>query len=197
MTNEPTIIHISGESGCGKTTLGKQLKGLFKNIVVIDTDAFYQFDDDQGKLLIEKRDTLSEKDYIVFFNDNFQKIIKNINEKNSDKIIIYTGLLDHMSFYGVYNKIDTPNKFYYDTDIDVFLQRFYIRLASNLPSFVDRVINDEYYIEDSKTLIEKFKKTKENHVKMGYLVLEKEELISKIKEIVELHEKKHQKITIN
>lgn len=89
------LFHISGTSGSGKTTIGKQLENI-KNTVVIDTDDI----DDKNALKI-----LSDPQFTYLFENSktingFWNILDKKNndtllellEKNKDKNIILVGM---------------------------------------------------------------------------------------------------------
>ena len=79
--NKNIIIHISGASGVGKTTMGTQLKKKFgKNIVVKDTD----------DLMSEFISSIGGK-FINFDSIKYQNYIDNFINKQT-KPIIFVGL---------------------------------------------------------------------------------------------------------
>ena len=57
------IIHISGFHGSGKTTLGKKIEKMFKDIIVYDTDGFIQHHTKEGKQLLQLDKLKKWKEY--------------------------------------------------------------------------------------------------------------------------------------
>lgn len=180
MSHTQIIVHISGESGTGKSTLGEELQKLFCNdVFVYDTDFLYNNTD-----LLTKCENTTREEYLIFYKETFQKSIEKFNKDNSDKIIIYVGLLDHMSIYNVYNEIKTKYKFYYTVDISILLQRFYSRLAYTLHKYIKDVVDDKYPIPSSSEIIKRSIETKKIHINMGYEPLNREEIIEKLKTLI-------------
>ena len=72
------IIHVCGNSGVGKTTLGNKLKDKFRN-----------------KIVVEDTDNLREefiKHNKIFDKEEYQKYIDNFVKANSSKPIVFVGL---------------------------------------------------------------------------------------------------------
>ncbi len=108
------IIHITGVSGSGKTSLGNKLRRTAKNTVVIDTD---DIDDKNATDIIENKKYNSyfcEKKMNKFFDlrakmnySDVKKIIKQCEDSN--KTLIFIGL----SFYGKADPINYADYKYY------------------------------------------------------------------------------------
>lgn len=140
------IIHISGPSGAGKTTLGNKLIYKFgKNIVVKDID--------------DLRYDFIKKEYGGFNKINawkpekYQEYIDNFVKKNKQKPIVFVGL-NHMPWW---NK-----RLYYDMHPT---HKFYIKLNSDLifKQKCSRFLEDVFVEHRENTLKNIIKNEKETH----------------------------------
>lgn len=113
---EKIIIHITGTSGAGKTTLGEKLIQTFKNnIVVKDLDEFSsQFEKETG---LSNDNENYEKKYQEYIN----KYIK----KNNNKPIVFVGVNNNPWWNKkLYYNLHSTHCYFIDLDIDtIFIQR--------------------------------------------------------------------------
>ena len=189
-------IHISGASGSGKSTLGEKLQKIYGNkIFVVDTDSFFQPYNENGKLLLKKRKELNKEEYIEFYKDLFVKEIENVSKKYKDKIVVYVGLLDNMSYYGVFAEWNFDYKLYLDVPMNILLKRYYNRLSEFDDSYWDKVETGDRNVESSEELIRESKISKKDHISMGYKMLDYNNLIEKVKKIIDSD--KNEEIDIN
>ena len=110
------IIHISGPSGAGKTTLGTKLK--------------YKYD---GKIVVKDIDDLRfdfiKKEYPKFKIDKwnaekYQKYIDDFIKKNNKKPIVFVGL-NHMPWWNkrLYYNMHPNHKFYIKLNTDIIFKQ--------------------------------------------------------------------------
>ena len=78
------IIHISGVSGAGKTTLGNKLKEQFKNKIVVK-----DIDDLRTEFIKKYYDN---KKFDIIDKEEYQIYINNFIKKHSSKPLIFVGL---------------------------------------------------------------------------------------------------------
>ena len=117
------IIHISGTTGSGKTTLGKKLKETFGSKIIVE-DLDYLFREYVTKNNIEKLEIIKYEKYLSDY----------INQQNTKKILILVGLNINLLNYrkGISNEyykiIPTPTyKFYIDFSIKNMLDAKFVR----------------------------------------------------------------------
>jgi hypothetical protein len=95
---KPIIIHISGASGSGKTSLGDELQRLYPlKIAVKDTDEFIQPQNKAGKLLQSMRNSKSynAKEYEKKWREIIDSKVTKFIKSNPNKIIVFTGLMNN------------------------------------------------------------------------------------------------------
>jgi len=115
------LIHVTGFTGSGKTTLGSELNKKYENkIYVKDFDDLYGEFTNQTEII----------DYQIYMN-------KFIDEHN-DKPLILVGLDADLCLGPIENpkmngyNIDTKYKFYIDIDIETNLQQWFYRQIEKL-----------------------------------------------------------------
>lgn len=120
------IIHISGPSGAGKTTIGKKLKAYYKNkIIVKDLD-------DLRKEFI--KEYYGNKEWSIINKSAYQKFIYSFISHCS-KPLIFVGL-NNMPFWhkNVYYDLRADHKFYIHLANDIVLKqkclRFFTKMAN-------------------------------------------------------------------
>jgi adenylate kinase family enzyme len=119
--NNNLIIHISGASGAGKTTLGEKLSEEFSDkIIVKDLDRLRnEFLKEEYK--DKKMDEIKE----IWNEGKYQQWIDNYIDKNKDKPIVLVGLnnipwVNKFSYYNMHSQ----HNFYINLDFDtIFKQR--------------------------------------------------------------------------
>jgi adenylate kinase family enzyme len=135
------IIHISGSSGTGKTTLGKSLKMKYlSKIIVLDLDDLLH--EHLDKLVTLKKST----SFIVKnFNTLHQEFIDKIITKYKFKIIIFVGLSfdlpkgRRIELYGkpafLHNlkyDVHADKKFFIDIPEELHMKRLFLRSMDEL-----------------------------------------------------------------
>lgn len=156
--NASLIIHISGASGAGKTTLGNKLKDDFGDqIVVKDLDDlrmefvnfFYG-----GYKNIRKNDKLEKESNFKWNSEKYQEYIDEfINDQT--KPIVFVGL-NHMFWFDkdLYYNLYANYKFYIDIDLDLIFEQA-----------CRRFIN-QYFVEYQDYLIRKLIKNNKKAIEM-------------------------------
>ena len=137
------IIHISGPSGAGKTTLGEKLTKRFgKKITVKDIDDL-------------------RRDFIRYYYDNkifqlidkvgYQKYIDNFIKKHSSKPIVFVGL-NHMPWWHAnhYYNMHANNNYFIDLDDKTILRQLCKRLLLHLANSESEM---EYLIDNNENYI--------------------------------------------
>lgn len=189
-----TIIHISGPSGAGKTTLGNKLKYKYDNkIIVKDID--------------DLRHDFIKIEYPKFKIDKwnaekYQSFIDNFIKKNSKKPIVFVGL-NHMPWWNkrLYYDMHPEHKFYIKLDTKTvfkqkcgrFIEDVFIK---NKEQMLNDIVNDEKttvkHISNSyknECSYEKTKKMNEiwnNDYKLqGYKFLTRDQIFDNICDILD------------
>ena len=184
------IIHISGASGCGKTTFGNKLKKTFKNkIIVKDLDIL------RDKHIEKTYDTtqkwnIDEKKYQKYIDDFIKK---------QNKPIIFVGLNDNiLGNKKLYYDLHSKYNFYIDIDDKIILRQKFLRLLKDLPNDIiamkDLVDNNKKFVENIKwalnetcnldNLIKMNNKWKKDYKKQNYKFMSIDDIYKKIKKIL-------------
>lgn len=172
--NKNIIIHISGASGVGKTTMGTQLKKKFgKNIVVKDTD----------DLMSEFISSIGGK-FINFDSIKYQNYIDNFINKQT-KPIIFVGLYNVDVTKEPYNMRSTYN-FYITLDKNIiFIQRcnrlfkkYLLNKDSN--NFKSKLKN----ACDYDLIMKQINEWDNYYKKYNFLFLSKEKIITKVSQLI-------------
>lgn len=196
---EKIIIHISGPSGAGKTTLGNKLKYKYSDkIIVADIDDL-RFDfvkKEYGgfsQFKFNKRDAWNEHRYQKFI-DNFIK--------KQNKPIIFVGL-NNMPWWNnnLYYDMHPDYKFYIKIKTDIvfkqkcgrFIEQVFIK---NKEKMLNNIIKDEaptikyisngYKNECSYNQVKKMNKKWNNDYKIqGYKFLSREKIFNSVSVILD------------
>ena len=183
------IIHISGPSGVGKTTLGKKLESSYSNKIVVK-----DIDDLQREFI---KDHYAGKKWEIIDKDAYQKYINNyINKIN--KPLIFVGL-NHMPWWHkeLYYDMHSTHNFYINLNDETIIKQKCIRhlrklsdLENNETAMNNLINNNEKFIRlitkriknecDVKLIINRNKKLNEDYKKQGYIFLSREEIYDKV-----------------
>lgn len=141
------IIHISGVSGAGKTTLGNKLKDkLGSKIVVKDLDDLRD-EFVKNTYNVNKSWTLEENKYQQYINDFI---------KSQNKPIIFVGLNDNpLGQKKIYYNLHSNHKYFIDIDDMTAVKQKCLRLLNDIQND-DGAIND--LINNNKRFVERFQK---------------------------------------
>lgn len=190
------IIHISGASGVGKTTLGNKLINKYGNkIVVKDIDHL-------------RNDFIKEYygyiEFDIIDKDAYQQFIDNYIDK-INKPLIFVGLNNmpwwHKDLY--YNMHSTYN-FYINLNDEIMIKQKCIRyltedlkeILKNEMAINDMVNNNKKFIEivtegikrecDASEIIKYSNKWKEAYEHQGYIIISREEIYVIVCKILDL-----------
>ena len=186
------IIHISGASGSGKTTIGIKLKKHYKTKVIV-------------KDLDELRDEHIKKTYDTskgwsIDEVKYQKYIDDFVNKQK-KPIIFVGLNDnHLGTINIYYNVHSQYNFYIDIDDNVIIQqkceRFILKFLPEILKHEKKDIteNNEFFIKQvtralkeecsSKKTKKQNNKWKKDYVKQGYKLMTREKIYNKILSLI-------------
>lgn len=194
--NENLIIHISGPSGAGKTTIGNILKEKFKNkIIVKDIDELRSefIDNEYGKNFNWKN--FDSTKYQLFIDEFIYK---------QKKPIIFVGL-NHMPWHNkkLYYNVHSQHNFYIKIDDMIVVKQKCLRfindelqdiitnkkviedITKNNKKFVKLInesINRECGITFTKKLNQMWNK---DYKKQGYKFMSRENIIKHTSNIIE------------
>lgn len=195
--NNHLIIHICGPSGSGKTTLGDKLKNKFGDKIIVK-----DLDDLRDEHIKEAYDT--SKGWSID-EVKYQKFIDDFVDKQK-KPIIFVGLNDnHLGVKKMYYNTRSQYNFYIDIDDKEILKQKCLRMLTK------EVPNDEYAMKDLvennnefikgmkfavdgacnlKKMIKKNKKIKKDYEKQDYTFMTREDIFSRVSEIITKYENK-------
>jgi len=182
------IIHISGASGSGKTTMGNNIKKKYKNKIIVKDldDLFLEFMNEKGYNWNKK---FNPKIYQKYINDFINK---------QHKPIIFVGLnMDMWHNPEHYYDVKADYKFYIDMDIETIFkqkcERFIRKIfGERINDFLENVISNEKETmkrisemmkkyECSFNAIKKInKKRNKDYKKMGYNFMNQKNIYQKI-----------------
>ena len=152
------IIHISGFTGSGKSTLGDKLRKKFKSkIVVKDTNEFIQPNTKEGKYLLSLDYSPSNRIiYKKLWKQTLKEKFAEFIESHPNKIIIFVGSLDSFSWEGEIYKISADHKIVLDICTEELYKRYYTRIAKNKnPNYWRCLIDGDCGIYGSRVLLHK------------------------------------------
>ena len=134
------IIHISGVSGAGKTTLGNKLKEQFKNkIIVKDID-------DLRTEFIKKY--YGNKKFDIIDKEEYQIYINNFIKKHSSKPLIFVWI-NHIPWWNknYYYNIHSTYNYFIDLDDETIIKQKCKRLLlewANSKEDMDYLVSNNY-----------------------------------------------------
>jgi adenylate kinase family enzyme len=198
------IIHIVGNIGSGKTTLGNQLKKLYEDkIILIDTDKIKKEIIQKQYKSISKIQKVSQTgEWINIYFTELTKILK----KNNDKIIILTGV-SHLKIASYKKKLTQmiDYKFGIEEDLNKSYKKYVKRELLNIKKkltikTIDKIIqqksenitiysiykHDMTYPYDFSFYVKLNSMFKNQNLKYGYKYLKSNLLLDKIDEIISL-----------
>lgn len=183
------VVHISGTSGSGKTTLGHLIQKKYKNpksLVVCDTDNFIQHNTKEGKLLNKIAKTKNKKEYVKVWRKIIRDKIDKIIEENSNKLIIFVGLLNNWAWDNTPYNLHIPcEKFFLDVPLSEIIKRYYLRISQTEQEVSEKqskwywncVANAECHIRGSEQIIKNYNFDVEWHAKHGYKMMSDKKII--------------------
>ena len=128
--NNNLIIHISGCSGAGKTTLGEKLLEKFSDKIIVK-----DLDNLRSEFLKEeyKDKKMNEIKKEIWNEGKYQQWIDNYIDKNKDKPIVLVGLnnipwVNKFSYYNMHSK----HNFYINLDFDTIFKQRCSRFMDNI-----------------------------------------------------------------
>ena len=146
------IMHIGGAPGCGKTYLGKQIKSIYKDLKVVDTDMikdkFIEKPIEENMEIMEKLTNFSAtgkktKKQIKLENqyeENYKKYVINKFKKLHKQKQKYL-LVGHFFMFDDYMiDVDTNHKIYMNIEKETLFKRRNSRLLK------DMIKNKEYFM---------------------------------------------------
>lgn len=189
------IIHISGASGAGKTTLGNKLINKYGNQIVVK-----DIDDLRTDFIKEH---YVDVEWNIIDKDAYQQFIDNYIDK-INKPLIFVGLNNmpwwHKNLY--YNMHSTHN-FYINLNDEIIIKQKCIRyLTEELKEILkdemamnDMINNNKKFIKlvtegikkecNASEIIKYSNKWKEDYERQGYIIISREEIYDTVCEILD------------
>jgi len=184
------IIHISGASGSGKTTIGNKLIKIYgpkievKDIDDLRTDFIKTF--------------YGDKEWTIIDKDEYQKFIDDYIDK-INKPLIFVGL-NNMPWWhkDLYYDVKPDYKFYIDIDDNIIIKQKCLRyLTEELQDIIkderamtDLIDNNEKFIRlvtngikrecDASEIKEYSNKWKKDYKKQGYKLMSREDIYDEV-----------------
>ena len=188
------IIHISGPSGAGKTTLGNKLKTKYNDKIIVK-----DIDDLRSEFMKEH---YGNKEWDVIDKDAYQQYIDNFINKQ-DKPLIFVGL-NHMPWWhpDLYYDMHSTHKFYIDISNENVIKQKCIRYLNKLSTKLesdkaimnDLINNNEEFIRkindrikqecDAKEPIKLNEKWNKDYKNQDYIILPSEKIYDKVCKIL-------------
>lgn len=194
--NNKMIIHISGPSGAGKTTLGDKLKEKFNDKIVVK-------DIDHLREDFEKEYYYyGNKEWTIIDKDAYQKYIdKYVSKQN--KPIIFVGL-NNMPWWHKNHYYDMHSNHNYYIKIDDAtiikqkclrtLETFSNNLSTNKIAMDNLINNNKWFIKsikeeideacNEKGIVKMNKKWDKDYKKQGYIFLSSDDIFKKVSAIL-------------
>jgi adenylate kinase family enzyme len=156
MTNNQIVIHISGSTGSGKTTVGNWITENYGNYFAVkDTDEFIQRGDEEAMRLSQFSE--GSEEYLNALKSLKTRKIDEFIIKNIDKHIVFVGLMDHFGLRPFYDITRATYKIFIDIKPSDLIQQYYSRLTKFSETTWSSIWNDvaigEDYIPSSRELI--------------------------------------------
>ena len=188
------IIHISGPSGAGKTTLGEKLEKKFGDKIIVK-----DIDDLRHEFIKEH---YGDREWDIIDKDAYQQYIDKYIDKQN-KPLIFVGL-NHMPWWheNLYYNMHPTHKFYIDIPDEIVIKQKCIRAIRTLSKLEDdeTAMNDlikhnEKFIEittarikeecDAKEIIKLNKKWNKDYKDQEYNIMSREEIYDEVCKILQ------------
>lgn len=188
------IIHISGYPGSGKTTLGKKLEQMFKNIIVYDTDGFIQHNTEEGIQLLKLGKLKKWKEYKILWKNTIKNKINEFISEYHNKIIVFVGSLDNFAPPNTIYNIKGDYKFCLNVPLNELMKRYYLRIyfmeqkstKKQSDDYWKKLSDGDYFINSSEGIIKDYEKYNSWHKKNNYIFLDDKGIINNIKDIINI-----------
>lgn len=178
------IIHISGNPGSGKSTLGDEFKGR-KGVYVLDTDELVTAIAE--KKLLKYRDKGQDKKAQEYWKEFTKAGLSEAHIKAREqgaKLLLIVGILNNFSPDGGILPLPwrRAQKLFLDVPSDIILKRFYTRLAGIEQSYWKDLASGKHVLPSSKEVLESNEKDEKWHLAHGYKMATLSEVKKAIKE---------------
>ena len=190
------IIHISGSSASGKSTVGNKIKNNFKQkVLVIDIDDLHINPSTRPKYWQELNTTKTRVEAKRVWRRLIHRTMSESIKENEDKIIIFVGLIQQSLANSKTNSYEIKNadyKFFLNVPINILLQRYYARLYSHIKIgtkkqnelYWKNVGQNKQYIMGSKDIIDTNKQNIEHAKKHNYQILSETEIMTELRQVL-------------
>ena len=186
------IIHISGATGSGKTTLGNKLKEKFKNKIVVK-----DLDNLRDQFI---KSYYGEKRWTYIDENEYQSYIDSYINKQK-KPIIFVGLNDNTRYgknKNLYYNVHSQYNYYIDIDDMIIVKQKCIRLLNDIQTdkmaMEDLVKNNEIFVKQftkeikiecsAKQTIKQNNKWKKDYEKQDYKFMSRENIYKSVVKVL-------------
>lgn len=192
LSNNNLIIHISGPSGAGKTTLGSKLSKRFGTKILVK-------DIDDLRAEFQNANYGKDYDWKIFDAEKYQKYIDVFINKYK-KPIVFVGL-NNMPWWhkNLYYNMHAQHNYYIDIDDMIVVKQKCLRSLTNLSqdeyAMDDLVNNNKKFVKltkksidincGTKNTLKDNNKWKKDYKKQGYIFMSREEIYNETSKIIQ------------